>query len=319
MLAHNTLRIGAKTHEREIIAVTHEIGLHWVCQLEYIAMNQWSILEGIAMKCPGRCFELLVVCIAVAAAVGVGSTALAQDAPKASADKIDLKAYAEIKALRERLCLTNEALGAMGCSGEQAETVLNALVAWHGQSQADLDAVAAEKATAGENLRAALLKVQTAKAEDRPTPEAIDALQKACGDARKREIDLLKTADQAVSRPLTAAQADLLQTVRGNALPMPFRFVPNVTAEQQKALRAATARYDTKCASAKDDAEALKAHEEFEKTRDSILTSTQLAAMREVTDNLQKCMPDVLKASEKVLPEPKAPNVPVLPKEPAQN
>jgi len=71
--------------------------------------------------------------VALAAAVVVAGCVLASPglarAEDAAADakKVDAVAYSEIRDLREKLCLTNDVLAAMGCTEEQTETVLTAL------------------------------------------------------------------------------------------------------------------------------------------------------------------------------------------------
>jgi hypothetical protein len=210
------------------------------------------------------------------------------------AAKLDAETYCAVQALRQKLCLTNEDLAAMGCSKECAENVLGTLVTWYQAKKAELASV--PKAKTRRELRAAMTRFNVGPRDEKLIAQ-LPTLKKAYADALKQGLQIEGTAVTAVEMVLPDAQRRMWQDARKNlGVPSAYRFVPNLETRQVAALRGRPLAGDfvngpNAAAPAAEDASA-------------ILSSMQQEAAATARANAARCMPGVLSASENVLPVP---------------
>jgi len=244
---------------------------------------------------------LLAMSLAMAWCCGPAVTA----EPKGGdTEKVSAATYCGVRTIRSKIQLRNEAIAAMGCGKAVAGEVLEAILVWYEVKEPYLSIAKKAKIKAARDLRTGLQKIGMGKADDKLL-KSVPALKAALARAIKDYDDIIKTAITAVEAKLSPAQKALWATARANAnLHSRYRYVPNMTAAQAKALHVARRARARRMAAAKKPAARAAVAAEYKAWESNILTAAQKIAMAQAAENIRKNMQAVSKAESEVLPLP---------------
>jgi len=213
-------------------------------------------------------------------------------------------AYCQLERLRERLCLTNEDLAAMGCSESQARAVLNTLVSWFEQNKSQLRAAQADQIATEDQIRS-VRKLVRIGLVDRQTLANFGSLSSTYAQQLQQESDLLDKAIEGLSGKLSDSQNSIWKAARDNTgLPGPYRYVAQLDARQAAAIRQAHLDLGRRLAVARSASARQAAREAFTNAVEHCLSAYQLSVGRTAQTNVTRCMEGVLRASQQVLPTP---------------
>ena len=141
-----------------------------------------------------------------------------------------------IRVLRQRLCLTNQDLAAMGCSKDAASALLNDLVSWY---QSNKDALAQTQKsinTTSRDLQSAQLQMNVGS-DDPQLPAKLLQLQKAHVLAWMDQVKLVQQCKEQIAAKLSDSQKAAWIAAQGNgSLPVQYRYIPGLKPDQRKAL-----------------------------------------------------------------------------------
>jgi hypothetical protein len=222
---------------------------------------------------------------------------LARDAGRALADppsgssSVDALTYSRVSELRERLMLTNADLAAMGCTQQQAKSVLAALLQWYQQNQATWVGGEGNERSARAQLHAALERAAVGPRNEALIAQ-ISSLRQALTSAAAQRGESLNAAASAVQPLLTTSQVSSWTTARANKnVALRYRFVPNLTDAETKTLTVAVAKRG----------ESSQAVAQVEQ---SVLAGSRLTAMQSALTNARESATGVMAADTEVLPIP---------------
>ena len=235
-----------------------------------------------------------------------------------AANAVDPDTYCRVRELRERLCLRNEDLAAMGCTQAQAESVLEGLVNWYKANKAAWSAARKTQGDARKALRHGFAKMHMGP-RDATLLASMPALKKAVADAATAEGNAVGAAIPTVEALVSAEQKTLWSVARANAAaPSQYRYTPGLTAAQLKTLHVARRTRARQLAGARTAAVRTTAETALRTSETNTLTAAQRTTMAAAKTNLRAKMPGVLAAAEKILPYPEEMKMPdgVLPPEP---
>lgn len=209
---------------------------------------------------------------------------LAQPAPP-EPTPIDALTYSRVQTLRSGIGLDNTDLAAMGCTQQQAEEVLTAVLSWTRTNAASLGETEAAIATAEAALRDAL---QSQGRGEEVSANQMVTLKAAVQTAIETRTTLTTGLATAVAAELNQEQAGVWTTAKANhSLPARYRYVPNLSAAETATLQLTTAR---------GNAEALASAEQ------NIITGPRAAAMATAQSNLSERIEAVLNAHQSAFP-----------------
>ncbi len=235
-----------------------------------------------------------------------GGPAMAQEATDDSAaepaETLDTAARTRIDALRSRLRLGNSDLAALGCTRVNAKEALGALLTWYRTNGAALATAEKAEATAKAALDAALQKVRIGPRNETLLAR-LPTLKSAYANALRQRYDLVKTIVPALEAKLSASQKSLWRAARRNGgLPARYRYVPEITAAQAKALRVAQRTRVRLLAAAKTGAEMKAAEAGMTAAEQRTLSASQRETIATTKANLRQLRTEVEAASRETFP-----------------
>ncbi len=218
------------------------------------------------------------------------SPSIAQSPPPES-NEMDVATYTAVSRLRQELALTNADLAAMGCSQEDTQRLLSALVQWCETNKTTLKTKEVAIRQGRNQLRQLHRQINVGPRNERVIAEVQDLyaqLAQQVGDRRS----FVEGAKAAVHAVATADQRSIHQAALANrGMPNRMRYVPDLTGEQVKAIRQAMSRRTT-------DSAAITS------TIDQTLNLLQRSASDQALTNQRRNMPGVLAAEKNILPTP---------------
>jgi len=222
---------------------------------------------------------------------------------------LDAVSYCELREIQRRLCLTAVDLAAMGCSPEDAESILRALRSWYESNRATYRLqkqarLVAERALRLGRRQASLSKTLYA------TNDEIGELQLAVREAIAAQGILADDAVSVISGAMTEAQKSMWATARQNKdNPTRYRYIPDLSDNQLMELLPAFCAHtrqlhllslDARTA-AKIDLPAVEA---------VVLSSAQSDAAAEAKTRIAAGVGAIRSVSAKILPCPAAMKAP---------
>jgi hypothetical protein len=201
--------------------------------------------------------------------------------------EIDAQTYSRVQDLRVRICLTNQDLAALGCSGEQATEMLQTLVQWCEQNAVAMERAQAAELHARRELQEAVRRVSVGPRDETLLSSGLPAAQQSLASAEAGVREVEQGAVAAVSALLDSGQSATWETARANAaFPFRWRYAGRLTGEQARALEVAAYK------------RRLNAGE------DQVLGSQQKLAMQQARAKQNQFMDQVCAAEASVLPAP---------------
>jgi hypothetical protein len=245
-------------------------------------------------------------------------TSPARATQQADEAKLDPVAYGELSALREKLCLTDMDLAAMGCTEESAVAIFRALRTWYDSRKVQMSEADVDRSAKLRELHSAFSRMNAGPRDD-ALLDQVPRLQEALAGSEKDVNDLVLSAAPQVEALLSSSQRALWETARANAgAPSQYRYVPNLTTEQRQSLHLAMRTQARKVAAAQTPEESSDASQAFKASEEDILSSSQKSAQMDVAESMREHMPGVLNAAAKVLPMPEELKPKALPELQAQ-
>jgi len=237
------------------------------------------------------------------------SPAVSAEEPAATRPRgLDAETHARIVHLREQLQLSNAALATMGMPQSDAEGILSRLLSWHETNQTTWTARRTAAAATQKVMRDALRRLSVGSGNAGLRSE-LAHLRAAVVTAKQQEEALLAGLRQQIEAVLTDSQKTVWATIRANpASAGQYVCAPSITAAQLKGLAAARARHARKDAVARTNAARAAAAAALARAERGILSDTQRIALAAARANIDRCLPGVLAASQKVLPRPADPD-----------
>jgi hypothetical protein len=238
-----------------------------------------------------------------------------------AANTVDPDTYCRVRELRERLCLRNEDLAAMGCTQAQAESVLEGLLNWYKTNKANLAAAAKTKGDARRTLRRAFAKIHMGP-RDEAVIAQMPALKKAVADTAITELNTVRAAVPTIDPLLSAEQKTLWSTVRANAgAPRVYRYAPGLTAQQAQVLEIALRARARRLRVVTGTTERQAAETALVSEESRALTEAQRTAIASAGTAIGQGKSAMAAASQEVLPLPEEmkPRKRKLPKRPTRS
>ena len=232
---------------------------------------------------------------------GIGRTAHALDHPSTASLSEpgrgagpDITSHSNSTRLRYQLALSDMDLAAYGCSGEQTEQVLAALIAWYEQNKSALQAADSSQRQARSSLRETLRRINVGP-RDEGIIAQVPALMEQVRIVEVNQRQFTESAIAAVSVAFSKEQNDYWSSARTNSdAPSRYRYAGALADEQKVNLeRALRARGQT-----------TESQGAFEA---QVLTVAQRSAMAAAEVRRNQFIGAVTRASAKVLPQPELP------------
>ena len=237
--------------------------------------------------------HLFVLSVAVAGAyyffVRPARAITPSTAPAITQHGLDASTKRRIASQREILCLLNRDIAAMGCTGEQAEELLETLKSWNKEHASALALAEQARTTVDSDLRALSRKISMGPFVS-ANASALTELRQRAKVVAQTHRDLQESADAAVASRLSSNQSVVWQTAKHNrALPSQYRYVPNLNASEISLLQKAIL-IGARNADAQKSIEA------------QVITAPRKAALEAVEQEVQLRMTAVVAAEAQALP-----------------
>lgn len=208
-----------------------------------------------------------------------------------------------VRELRERLLLTDVDLALMGCRKDTASRVFKALGDWFVSQKATWAGAARAQRAAEWNLRMVTDRMWLGTATEAQRSQ-LSGLRAAAEDAVKQEVAIVESAAPVIATQLSAAQQTVWGRIRVNGgLAEQYRSIPDLTAEQIRALRRAGQSRDSAMMAARTPRDSENVFAALSSAEQQILSSVQVQAMAAGAANRGQCLAEVQQALREVLPE----------------
>lgn len=213
---------------------------------------------------------------------------------------LDNVTYSHLAQIRDRACLRNEALAAMGCTQAEAEGVLDGLRSWYDSNRTQLGESEQAIAVAASNYQRALERFNVGPADTAVTA-SLKTLREAHAQMVKDRDAILATAITSLEARLTEQQKAIWKAIRTSGAIGDFQYISDITPAQVVRLQKLWQQRDLSLPSARSAQEQAAAQAAFDQGVGDVLIAGQIEQLQACRQRITSLLGGVKAAEARML------------------